>query len=302
MKAKYYLVACAIAIGASSPALADMKFGYSAQDLTNPYFIALTSGMKDRAKELGIKLTVNDAKSDAASQVSAVENFIVQKMDAIIVSPIDPRAIEPLVEQMHAKGIPLINPNQKIEGADAFISLDEHSYGASIGRVAGQYIVDKLGGSAKVAIFTFPEITSTIARGKGIRDGILEVAPKADIVAEQSANTPEAGARAAESILQAHPDVRVIAGFNDASVLGAFEAIAGMGLPTKEFALFGLDATDEAQAKIKQGSMYKGTIDINPYGTGKIIIDTAIKVIKSGPIKGMIEMPMKPVTAETLAN
>ncbi|OSP53448.1 sugar ABC transporter substrate-binding protein [Pseudoruegeria sp. SK021] len=302
MTLKTCLLASAIALGFCSPALAEMKFGYSTMDLTNPYFIALTNGMKDRASELGIALTVHDSKSDAALQVSAVENFLVQKMDAIIVSPIDPNAIEPMVEQIHAAGIPLINPNQEIKGADAFISLDEHNYGLAIGRVAGQYIVDNMGGTAQVALFTFPEITSVIARGEGIRDGILEVAPDANIVSEQSASTPEAGARATEAIMQAHPDVRVIAGFNDAGILGAYEAIAGMGLPTEEFALFGLDATEEAVTKIKAGSMYKGTVDINPYGTGQMIIDTAVQVIESGPITGMIEMPMEPVTEKTLTN
>ena len=49
--------------------------------------------MKTRAAELGIELTIDDGKSYPASQVSALENLIVQKMDAILVSPIDPKAL-----------------------------------------------------------------------------------------------------------------------------------------------------------------------------------------------------------------
>ena len=302
MMLRSLLVAGALTFGLAPAASAEgLRFGYSAMDLTNPYFVALTNGMKDRAGELGIELTVQDSKSDAASQVSAIENFIVQKMDAIIVSPIDAQAVEPLVARVKEAGIAFINPNQEIKGADAFISLDEHNYGLSIGRVAGRYIKDKMGGKAEVGLLTFPEMTSVIARGNGIRDGILEIAPDARIVAEQSAATPENGARAAEAIMQAHPGVRVFAGINDAGILGAFEALSGMGVDQSQFALFGLDATAEALAKIKAGTMYKATVDINPKGTGALVIDTAVKVHEGGAVKGMIEMPMAPVTQETIA-
>lgn len=276
------------------------RMGYTTLDLTNPYFVAVSNGMKDRAAELGIELTVHDAKSDAASQVSAIENFIVQDLDAIIVSPIDAVAVEPLVQQARDAGIAFINPNQKIEGADAFIAVDEFSYGREIGTVAGQYIAGFMNGEAEVGVLIYPELAAVIARGEGIKEGILAAAPNAKIVAEQSAATPENGARAAETILQSHPNVRVIVGINDAGVLGAYEAIAGMGVPTEEFALFGLDATEEALAKIKEGGMYKATVDIDPYGTGKLVIDTALQVIKDGPIQEMINIPMIPVTAETV--
>jgi len=135
---------------------------------------------------------------------------------------------------------------------------------------------------------------------EGIRDGILEVAPEAVVVAEQSAATPETGAAAIEAIMQAHPNVRVVAGINDAGVLGAYEALAGMGVPTEEFALFGLDATPEALARMREGGMYKATVDIAPFEAGKAAIDLAVQVIESGPVPEMIVQSMVPVTPETL--
>ena len=304
MTLKQTLRAGALALAATvlaTPLLAqDMKMGYTAIDLTNPYFIALTDGMKTRAEELGIALTIHDGKSDAASQVSALENFTVQQMDAILVSPIDPRALEPLVPQVKAAGIPMISVAQGVPGSDAFLGLDEHEYGLSIGRIAGQYIVDNMNGQAEVAILTYPELAPIIDRANGIRDGILEAAPEAKVVAEQSAATPETGAAAIEAIMQANPNVRVVVGINDAGVLGAYEALAGMGVPTQEFALFGLDATPEAIARMREGGMYKATVDIAPFDAGKAAIDLAVQVIKTGPVPDMIVQAMVPVTAETL--
>lgn len=289
-----------LALAAPLAAQDGMAMGYTAIDLTNPYFIALTDGMQARADELGIALTIHDGKSDPASQVSAIENFVVQQMDAILVSPIDPQALEPLVEQVHGADIPLISVAQGVPGSDAFLGLDEREYGLSIGRIAGQYIVDNMGGKAEVAILTYPELAPVILRGEGIRDGILEVAPEAVVVAEQSAATPETGAAAIEAIMQAHPNVRVVADINDAGVLGAYEALAGMGVPTEEFALFGLDATPEALARMREGGMYKATVDIAPFEAGKAAIDLAVQVIESGPVPEMIVQSMVPVTPETL--
>ncbi|WP_226780611.1 sugar ABC transporter substrate-binding protein [Oceaniglobus trochenteri] len=299
--AKAAAIALATSALAGPLAAQDRKMGYTAIDLTNPYFIALTDGMKQRADELGIALTIHDGKSDPASQVSAIENFIVQQMDAILVSPIDPRALEPLVDQVKMNSIPMISVAQGVPGSDAFLGLDEREYGLSIGRIAGQYIVDNMGGQAEVAILTYPELAPVILRGEGIRDGILEIAPEAKVVAEQSAATPETGAAAIEAIMQAHPNVRVVAGINDAGVLGAYEALAGMGVPTEEFALFGLDATPEALARMRDGGMYKATVDIAPVEAGKSAIDLAIRVIESGPVADMIVQDMVPVTAETLS-
>ncbi|MBC7735751.1 MAG: sugar ABC transporter substrate-binding protein [Candidatus Saccharibacteria bacterium] len=297
--------ACALALAATilaTPLAAQdsMTMGYTAIDLTNPYFIALTKGMQARADELGIKLTIHDGKSDPASQVSAIENFIVQKMSAILVSPIDPKALEPMVAQTKDAKIPMISVAQGVPGSDAFLGLNEHEYGLSIGRIAGQYITDKMGGQAEVAVLTYPELAPIIDRAKGIEDGILEKAPGAKIVAEQSAATPENGAAAIEAIMQAHPNVRVVAGINDAGILGAYESLAGMGVDTKQFALFGLDATPEALAKMREGGMYKATVDIAPFDAGKAAIDLAVQVIKSGPVPDMIVQKMVPVTMDTL--
>jgi len=292
--------ALAAALATTVSAQDARKMGYTAIDLTNPYFIALTKGMKERADELEIELSIHDGKSDPASQVSAIENFVVQQMDAILMSPIDPRALESVVTQAKEAKIPTISVAQQVPGTDAFIGLKELEYGLSIGKIAGQYIVDTMGGEAEVAVLTYPELAPIIDRANGIKQGILEVAPNATIVAEQSAATPENGAAAIEAIMQAHPNVRVVVGINDAGVLGAYEALAGMGVDTKAFALFGLDATPEALAKMREKGMYKATVDIAPFEAGKAAIDLAVKVIESGPQAEMIVQAMVPVTADTL--
>ena len=149
----------------------EIKLAYTCQDLTNTYFVEVARGVQDRCDELGIEVVINDGKADLANQVSAFENFISQKVDAIIVSPIDEQGLIPSVEAAHAAGITVIAGNQDVSGSDAFITVPEYDYGFTIGQNAGQWIAEKLGGEAKVAIFDYPELESVIARGNGIEEG-----------------------------------------------------------------------------------------------------------------------------------
>ena len=279
-----------------------LTFGCTVQDIANPYFVVLVDGMKKKCEEIGATLTVVDGKSDAAIQVSAVENFIAQKVDAIIVAPIDPIALEPLVKKAHDAKIPVINPTQLINGVDANINLVDKEYGMEGGKIAGQWILDNLGGKAEVAILGHPEMKALVDRAEGLKAGILSLAPEAKIVAEQSANTPEKGMKAAETILQANPNVKVIACINDAGALGAMEAVKAAKKDSKDFCIVGLDATPEALAKIRESSILRGTVDIDPFGTGKLTVETCQKVIKDGPIKEMVKIPMKQVTAKNIAD
>ena len=66
--------------------------------------------------------------------------------------------------------------------------------------------------------------------------------------------------------------------------------------------LVGLDAVEEAVNKIKEDGIYRGTVDIDPFGSGKIIIETAKKIVDGETIKEMIKFPMIQVTKENISD
>ncbi len=288
---------------ASSCAVAEDKklvFGYSLFDFSNPYFIKVTQGMQEKCDEYGIQLIIQDAKSDVAAQVSHVEGFIAQKVDAIIISPLDVVAMEPIIASAIEKGIPVINLNQEIQGRSAHVGMSEYEFGFTGGKIAGQWIADNLTEPAKVAVLGYPDLAALVERANGLKEGMLSLAPDAVIVNEQKAGTPEQGMAVAETILQATPDVNVLICINDAGALGAYEAFMAAGKDKEKVCIVGLDATDEALKKIKEAGMYVGTVDINGYDTGVLGVETARKVLSEGPIEEMIEINCKPVTLENI--
>jgi len=280
-----------------------LKVGYTAYTLVNAYFTEVCKGVQDRCDELGFDLTIHDGQNDVSRQIEAIENFIAQGMDIVIVSPYDAAAFDDVLKKAHDAGIIVINGNQECTGyKDAFITVPEYEYGYTIGVEAGKWIADKLDGKAEVAVLDAPELEAVIQRANGIIDGIHEYAPDAEIVAQQAAIEAEKGMAAMETAFQAHPDIQVVVGVNDAGALGAYEAVMAAGKASDTFFVGGCDATEEALKNISDGTIYRATVDSAPYETGKLFVDTALKVQESGSIEDTIAASMKIVNTDNVGD
>lgn len=277
-----------------------LRMGYITMDLGNPYFVTLIDGMKERAKELNIELSIHDGKNEVEAQIRAMEDLITQQVDAIILSANDSQALNSMVKEAKDAGIKVIAANAPVDGPDAFIGSIEYDNGFQAGEIAGEYIKNHLNGKAKVAILQLSTIPAALERTRGQKEGLLSLAPNAEIVSELDASTREAGLNAIETLLQSHPDLNVVLGINDDSVLGAYQAMKAAGKEGEDVALVGFDAIEEALLKIKEGGIFRGTIDIAPFESGKVIIEIAKRVLENGPIKELIEFPVTKVTEENV--
>lgn len=293
------LVGCSSTDGAKDEKL---RVGYVTMDITSPYFISMIDGMKEKAEELGIELSVHDGKYEAQPQIDAMETLITQKVDVIILSANDTEALQPMVDKAKEAGIKVIAANVEMENVDAFVSLDEYEYGFMGGEIAGKYIAENMDGKAEVAVLTFSQIPAVLNRSKGLIEGIQKHAPNVKVVAEVDANDRESGMTAAENILQANPNVNVVVGVSDDAVLGAYEAFVAANRTGDDVCLVGLDAVEEALQKVNEGTIFRGTVDIAPFESGKNIIETAKKVVEEGSIEDMIKFPMTPVTKENVSD
>lgn len=280
----------------SSKPNSQLKFAFSVMIMDNPYFIAVKKGFEDRCKELGITAIVNDAKYDAATQYSQVENYITLGVDAILIAPVDSKSISAMVTKAKAKKIIVVAEAQGISNADANIIINDYDYGVAGGKNAAKWINEKLGGKAEVAIVAQDNVEAVILRGNGIEDTIKKLAPNAKIVARQTGDTPEQAMKIAETVMQAHPNVKVWQCVNDSAALGVYQAIKAMGKNTADFYIGGADATSEALAKMNEkGSVFRSTSDIDPYGTGRKCVDVMLDYVRNGSKNQTIYFDIKPV-------
>lgn len=101
----------------------EIKIAYTTQTLSNPYFVTVAEGFEAYGKEKGIKTIVTDGKQDASAQVAQVENFIAQKVDAIVITPVNDKALEDVVKQAIDAGIVVVAANQDFLGSQAFVTI-----------------------------------------------------------------------------------------------------------------------------------------------------------------------------------
>jgi ribose transport system substrate-binding protein len=293
------LVSGTLWAGGQSEAQAEddgLTFAFSIMILDNPYFIAVRDGFEDRAEELGITTIVNDAQYDSARQFSQMENYIANGVDAIALAPIDQRSVVDVVQRAKDAGIVVVSEAQPIENADANIIVNDYDYGYTMGSNTARWINEELGGTGKVALIVQDNVESVIQRGNGIEDAIREQAPGAEIIARQTGDTPEQAFAIAETLLQAHPDLEVIQCVNDSSALGAHEAVQNMGRASNRFYVGGADATAEALAKMREdGSVFRSTVDIDPYGTGRLVVDKMYEYVTEGVKNETIYFDMIPI-------
>lgn len=262
---------------------AALEFVYITQDMANPYFVEVYNGFAKACEELGISVSVYDAKYDVATQVTYLEDCIENGADGIMITPLDENALAALVDQAKAQGIVVGAEAQVISNAQIDGSLDEYTYGLHIGKSAADWIDEKLDGKGNVLIVSQDDVEAVIARSDGIRDAITEQCPEAVIVARQNGSNTELAMNVAENVLTAHPEVNVICTCDDFGGIGAYQAVKSMGHSSDTFGIFAADATEEGIAKMKEeNSVYRSSISIFPYDCGYEMANAMYKYIQDG--------------------
>jgi ribose transport system substrate-binding protein len=169
--------------------------------------------------------------------------------------------------------------------------------------MAGDWINENLEGEAKVAICDYSLINFLKVRADYIEIGLLERVPNAEIVARQDAGLLDQGVDFGERLLQAYPDVDVVAGINDNGVLGVKEAFEVAHKTSSQIAMFACDATDEGLKAIKSDSVFRGTIDSKLVQMGEDMFMTAVNTYLGKPSsERVVTFDIVPITKENIGS
>ena len=281
------------------------KIGLSVLNTSGQFFISVIDAAEAAIEEQGGELMVNDAQDSSETQIAGLENFIQSGVDGIIVCAVDAEAVAPVVQEAKEAGIAIVCLTSKVEGYDAYIGADEHTLGYTQGAAVGQWIADKWGTDETIeaATLNYDLMESVIERKNGIMDGVKEFAPNVEFVADATAADQSEGMTATENFLQANPDLRVVCGVSDGAALGAFEAFkANQMTDPEQYIIAGIDAIEEALNQIVAGTIYQFTVDQNPTGTGKQLVDTCIAVINGDDYEKDYEQDLVAVTPDNISD
>jgi len=282
------LVAALLSLTAAASA---QTIGLAISTLNNPFFVDLRDGAQAAAQAAGVRLVVADAQNDPARQLSDIENFIIQGVDLIIVNPTDSSAVVPAILQANAAGIPVITVDRGADDGEVVSHIASDNVAG--GRMAGEYIVERLGGSGKVVeLVGIPGTSAARDRGQGFNE-VIQQHPGITVVARQDANFDRAqGLAVMENILQAQPEIDAVFAHNDEMALGALTAIEAAG---RQMIVVGFDATADAVRAVEEGRM-DATVAQQPVLMGELAVKTAIAYLRGEPVEAFIPVPLMLVT------
>ncbi len=270
---------------------ASKTIGISIQDREAQFYQQMENGMQSEAKKYGYKLIVVDANRDNAKQQSQVEDFISNKVDAIVLTPYDSTAIGSAIAEANKANIPVFTADIASASKQGHVIAHIASDNVEGGRQAGKLMCQAVGKTGFVAIIDEPEVTSVQDRVKGFREALKANCPNVTVVADEDAGGARDKAnRDMSDLLQSNKNLTGVFGINDDSALGALTAIRAAGLNGK-IKVIGYDATPEARSAIGSGDMYGDAIQY-PDKIGTLTIDTIHDYFSAKTPQATVHVPV----------
>lgn len=287
----------ALVMGAN-PAFAKTTIGVTMSSFDDNFLTYLREAMANEAKAKGVDIQFEDGQKDVVKQISQVENFIAQKVDVMIVNPIDSAATRNITEKAMKAGIKLIYvnrlPEEKLPEGVVYVGSDENVSG----KMQGEYLAKKLNGKGNVAIM-MGELSTEAARTrtKGVKNVFAQY-PDIKIVEEQTANWQRAeGMNLMSNWITTGKKIDAVASNNDEMAIGAIMALQQAGVAPGKVLVGGVDATPDALVEMKKGTMAV-TVFQDAKGQGTSAIDTAVKMANGEKTEQFVMTPFQLVTPE----
>ena len=238
-----------------------VRIGFSAPAADHGWMAGITNAARAEADRYeDIDLQVAEGTNDVATQISQVETFINDGVDAIVLLPFDGAALTPVALQAMEAGIPVINVDREFDSpfaARTTILGDNYGMGVS----AGTYICSRLEGQSDAVIAEIAGIDSlplTQDRSQGFEDALAECGLDVDnrVAADF---TVEGGEEAAANLLQAAPQIDALWNHDDDQGVGVLAAIANAN--RSEFVMVGGAGSANAMEEIQGGeSVLQATV------------------------------------------
>ena len=297
---KRTLLALVAATTLSSPAFA-AKVGVSMDKFDDNFLTVLRNSMAEYAKtQPGVTLQIEDAKDDVSKQLSQVQNFIANGVDAIIVNPVDTSATAAITKAAADAGVPLVYVNRQPINVDklgpkaAFVASNE----AESGTLEAKQVCKLLGGKGNILVMEgVLSNQSAVQRTKDVHEVISTPdCSGMKVVAEQTANYDRTQAQnLMTNWLSKGLKFDAVVSNNDEMAIGAIQAMKSAGMDTKSAIVGGIDATQDALASMKSGDL-KVTVFQDAAGQGKGAVDAALALAAGKPVEKKVYIPFLLVT------
>ena len=245
------------AVSANDDAGDTVTIGFSGPAADHGWLAAINSSALAEAKKYDdVELKAAEGTNDPSQQISQVETFINDKVDAIVLLPTDGAALTDIAIEAMDAGIPVINVDREFSSpfaARTTILGDNYGMGVSAGTYACQVIDEKGIEDPVIAeIAGIDALPLTQDRSQGFKDALKACGETVDnrVAAEF---TVESGEEQASNLLQAAPKIDILWNHDDDQGVGVKAALDNAG--RDEMTFIGGAGSCNAMDWIRDGSM-----------------------------------------------
>ena len=297
---RYSLLVAAFLLLFSQWTFAAYRIGVSIARVDDNFMTYVRTGLENAAKQQDVQIQFEDAQGDVVRQLNQVEGFLNQKVDAVIVLPVDTAATANMTRAAVAAKTPLVyvnrHPDERTlpKGVVTVASNDIEA-----GQLQMRYLAEKLGGKGNVAIIMGDLAqNATHDRTEGVKQ-VLKDFPGIKVVEQQSAEWQRSkGMDLTSNWLLAGTQFDAIVANNDEMAIGASMALKSAG--KKGVLIAGVDGTPDGLNAITKGDMTVSAFQ-DAKGQADKSVETARKMAKNEPIEQNVIIPFQLITPDNVA-
>ena len=272
--------------------------GISMGSLGNPYFVTLADGASARAKELNpnVKVTSVSADYDLSKQFSQIDNFISSKVDLILINAVDPSAMASAIKKARDAGIVVVAVDVDAKGVNATVQTDN----VEAGKLACQYLVDKLAGKGNVIIQNGPQVTAVTDRVKGCK-AALAAAPDIKVLSDDQdgKGSREGGLNAMQGYLTRFPKIDGLFAINDPQAIGS--DLAAKQLKRSGIIITSVDGAPDIENALKTDSQIQASASQDPWAMAQTAVNVGNDLLNDkAPAEAVTLLTPKLITRDNV--
>lgn len=267
-------------------------------DGTNDFWKALILGAKMAAKEYNadIEIKAPAEENDVEGQNQLLKESIKEKPDAILFSPSSFTESDKLLKEAKEKKI-------KISFIDSYVDeplqdLTVATDNLEAGELLGKFAASLLGPEDQIAIVSHVKGVSTaVEREEGFRKGLGDLAD--NIVEVVYCNSRyELSRQLTIELMEKYPDLKMIAGMNEYSSVGAARAVKASGAKDR-VVVVGVDSSQEA-VQLMENGVFKGLVVQKAFKMGYLGVKETVRMLRGKSYQKDVNSGCQLVTPENM--
>lgn len=272
--------------------------GISMGSLGNPYFVTLAEGASARAKALNpnVKVTSVSADYDLSKQFSQIDNFISSKVDLILLNAVDPSAMASAIKKARDAGIVVVAVDVDAKGVNATVQTDN----VEAGKLACQFLVDKLAGKGNVIIQNGPQVTAVTDRVKGCK-AALAAAPEIKVLSDDQdgKGSREGGLNVMQGYLTRFPKIDGLFAINDPQAIGS--DLAAKQLKRSGIIITSVDGAPDIENALKTDTQIQASSSQDPWAMAQTAVNVGNDILNDkAPAEAVTLLTPKLITRDNV--